>query len=103
MDQELIGKGSCTITRMGFPKAITLYAKKGNTVIGVTTTSREFTWTTFALGILSYYTGFLWACQFPEYVEIPISKKSDWNTQFFNPWENSKSSSWEKPAKSKFK
>ncbi len=71
VDGQYIGTGSGKIKRVGFPKTSNILVKstRGKKQQKI---EREFTLRTMLAGAFSYFTGFLWAWEFPEHVMIML-------------------------------
>ncbi len=86
-----IGQGTATIKRMGFPETTVIKVEHGGQV-ETYTISRTMTLSTIGLGVISMYTGFLWAWEYPESLDIDlpeqpveknvVSESESWT----NPW-----------------
>ena len=94
MDNELIGKGEASIRSIGFPNTVELEARKAGVTMGKVSMSRKFTKETFAWGLFTWGTGFLWGWYYPDMVAILVSPT--------NTPEPNKKSPWEKPRESKW-
>lgn len=86
LDSRKIGKGSAEIPQTGIPAKRTLTAKYNGGVIGSMEIKRRFTATTAVAGLFTFYTGFIWAWQYPDMVFIPTE-----------PVEKTKKNSWDEP------
>jgi len=76
-DGEYLGRGEAKYEeRMGLPHTMTVTVKTPTTRI-VKEVSREFTSATFALGMFTYMTGWLWGWQYPESVVILLPPRQD--------------------------
>lgn len=95
VDGELLGRGSAEVDDpMGFP---------GQMVVEVRTAShkvervveREFTLTTFVVGLFTYCTGWLWAWEYPDTVVVmlPEAQRSSGDAA------GERGSSWDEPPR----
>ena len=81
-DGVYLGKGKAKVTRMGTPKRSEIRVEHhGESRTKVV--SRDFTLVTLGLGLVSLYTGFFWAWEFPEDIELQAPSGS---MQGDNPW-----------------
>ena len=66
-----VGRGTATVKRMGLPETAIIKVEHGDHV-ETHTISRSMTLPTIGLGVISMYTGFLWAWEYPESVDIDL-------------------------------
>lgn len=100
LDNEYVGQGIAEVKSIGFPHTADLEARRGGRVIGKTTMSRSFTFGTFCIGLVTYYTGFIWAWYYPDDVTIPIYANYMPGNEYKSLWDHSDESIWSKPIQS---
>ena len=97
VDGDLVGKGTAEVKRMGFPKSVVVEARRGSAVVARQEISRRFTFSTAILGFVTLYTGFFWAWQYPDVVEIFVPETTV-PRDALSPWERGPSlSPWDQP------
>ncbi len=97
VDGDLVGKGTAEIKRMGFPKSVVVEARRGSAVVARQEISRRFTFSTAILGLVTLYTGFFWAWQYPDVVEIFVPESVAPGGSV-SPWDRGPSvSPWDQP------
>mgnify|MGYP001259588132 CR=1 FL=1 len=98
VDGDLVGKGTGEIKRMGFPKSVVVEARRGSAVLARQEISRRFTFSTAILGFVTLYTGFFWAWQYPDVVEIFVPESAGTPGEAVSPWDRGPSlSPWDQP------
>ncbi len=98
IDDEYIGTGQAEMSSLGPPKTVRVEARRGTAVIGETSMSRKFVFSTVLWGMISYYTGFYWGWYYPDAVYIPLNNH-DGNYQ--SPWDYPRKSIWMQPISRK--
>jgi hypothetical protein len=98
MDNSYIGRGKATVRSIGFPNTAELEARRGYRVIGRSDMSRNFTFGTFCLGTISYFTGWIWGWYYPD--EVFITCISDYSDSLNNSWNKPRQNKWMKPINS---
>lgn len=98
MGNEFLDKGEASIGSIGPPNTAVFTARINGLIIGEVAVSRQFTFSTFAWGLFSYYTGWYWGWYYPDLIYIPLTNTND---SLNSPWDNQNESIWMKPLKKK--
>lgn len=76
VDGELVGRGSADFDdHMGLPGEMVIEVKTPSQKVE-RVVEREFTVTTFVVGLLTYCTGWLWAWEYPDTVVVMLPEVS---------------------------
>lgn len=79
---QLVGRGEAEMARTGFPQRSEIEAR-GASGRAHRSVRRQFTLTTFVAGMFTYFTGWLWAWQYPEEITlvlpVPATKAGGWD------------------------
>ena len=70
-----VGQGTVTLKRMGLPETAVIKVEHGDQV-ETRTISRTMTLSTVGLAVISAYTGFLWAWEYPETLDVNLPSRS---------------------------
>ena len=104
VDGELLGIGDAQLSKMGPSRTAKIKIKKNGELVTTKLIAREFTVSSFFIGIVTYYTGFYWAWFYPDEVNIPLVKRSTHVQQengTFQPepsiWADPSQSIWSQP------
>jgi hypothetical protein len=89
---ELKGKNHVEIQRTGIPKKIKIEAKSQNITIGEITVRREFKFSTFLIGYVTYGVGLFTAWKFPNEIYVPVTDNNLNNHKSL--WDNPPESVW---------
>lgn len=101
VDGTLVGEGSADLRpRMGLPGKVLVTVKRDGATLLEQELSREFTFVTLLVGMVTVYTGLLWAWQYPSELELtvpllPAKKSGGWDDPV-SPWDKPESP-WDKP------
>lgn len=101
VDGTLVGEGSADLRpRMGLPGKVLVTVKRDGATLAEQELSREFTFVTLLVGMVTVYTGLLWAWQYPSELELtvpllPAKKSGGWDDPV-SPWDKPESP-WDNP------
>ena len=70
-----MGQGEIELRRLGFPETSTVKVEH-NGHVETRTINRSMTLTTVGLGVISMYTGFLWAWEYPDRVDFQVTSQA---------------------------
>ena len=92
VDGQFVGEGQAHISSMGPPKTSTIRVSHNGRSVEHHV-KRSFTLVTFLTGMMTYATGFAWAWEYPENIQISLesspgeSPRDEWTSEA-NPWMN---------------
>ncbi len=98
VDGELSGEGTAEVPRMGLPAKVIVTVEQQGKAVVQQEVKREFTYVTLLLGMVSVYTGLLWAWQYPSelVLELPtVPAEGGWQKPG-SVWDKQESP-WDKP------
>ena len=77
VDGELVGQGQAQVRKRGFPGSATVKVQTEDGTTSQQTISRSFTLTTFALGLVTYYTCMFACWEYPDTVFVRLRGPAD--------------------------
>ncbi len=76
VDGEMVGRGRGEVSQRGVPHTAEVVVKAPDGRSARARMKRSFTGWTFVIGLFTYATGFIWAWEYPDLVDVPLEDRA---------------------------